>query len=91
LHGRYGVEEGTDVQRVLDEICKKRGYLQRQGEIDEQRGARALLDEFRGGKLGRITLERCDGSPDNGTPVRCGENEAQRSTGMGTPAGDERP
>ncbi len=57
---RYGVEEGPDARRVFEQICQKRGFLRRQGEIDDQRGAQVLLDEFRGGKLGRITLERCD-------------------------------
>jgi ribosome biogenesis GTPase A len=60
LATRYGVAEGPDAQRVFEDVCKKRGFLRRQGEIDDQRGARALLDEFRGGKLGRITLERCE-------------------------------
>lgn len=58
LNMRYGVEEGPDARVVLEAVCKKRGFLQKQGEIDMERGARALLDEFRGGKLGRITLER---------------------------------
>ncbi len=77
LKGRYGVEEDLDERRVLEDICRKRGFLLKQGEIDDQRGARALLDEYRGGKLGRITLERCG-------------DEAQRSTGDGTPDGDDR-
>ena len=61
LSARYAVKEQAEPQKMLEEICQKRGFLLRQGEIDVQRGARALLDEFRGGKLGRITLERCDG------------------------------
>jgi ribosome biogenesis GTPase A len=36
---------------------KKRGYLLSRGEIDTERMAKVLLDEFRGGKLGRFTLE----------------------------------
>ncbi len=68
MKARYGVEEGSDERKALEDICRKRGFLLKQGEIDDQRGARALLDEFRGGKLGRITLERCDGVAD-GTSV----------------------
>jgi ribosome biogenesis GTPase A len=60
LTARYGVEEGPEAYHVFEEICRKRGFLRKQGEIDDQRGAQVLLDEFRGGKLGRITLERCD-------------------------------
>ena len=72
---RYGVEEGPDARRVFEQICQKRGFLRRQGEIDDQRGAQVLLDEFRGGKLGRITLERCDS--DDGESAGSGGNEAQ--------------
>lgn len=39
-------------------IGKKRGMLISGGEIDEERTANMLLDEFRHGKIGRITLER---------------------------------
>lgn len=43
---------------ILEEIGRKRGMLVRGGEIDTERAANVLLDEYRGGKLGRITLER---------------------------------
>lgn len=36
---------------------RKRGFLMRRAQVDSQRMARVLLDEFRGGKLGRFTLE----------------------------------
>lgn len=35
----------------------RRGFLLRGGEIDEERTAKAVADDFRKGKLGRITLE----------------------------------
>jgi ribosome biogenesis GTPase A len=38
-------------------IGKKRGFLQGGGEINEERCAAMLLEEFRSGKIGRITLE----------------------------------
>ena len=59
LAGRYGVEPG-EAYETLAAICKKRGFLLRGGEPDIERGAKVLLDEFKGGKLGRITLERPD-------------------------------
>lgn len=59
IAGRYGVEEKGTAHEILEAICVKRGFLQRQGETDTERGAKVLLDEFRGGRLGRITLERC--------------------------------
>lgn len=42
---------------LLNVIGKKRGMLISGGEIDTERAAIMLLDEFRSGKLGRITLE----------------------------------
>lgn len=42
---------------LLLQAGKKRGFLISGGEIDTERMARILLDEFRGGKLGRISLE----------------------------------
>lgn len=57
VESRYGVSGEGEPIEVLGAICKKRGFLQRQGEIDIERGANILLDEFRGGRLGRITLE----------------------------------
>ena len=43
--------------RLLEIAGRKRGFLISGGEIDTERMARILLDEFRGGKLGRFTLE----------------------------------
>ncbi len=45
-------------QALLDGACLGRGFLLKGGQPDEERGARVVLDEFRAGKLGRITLER---------------------------------
>lgn len=42
---------------MLEQAGRKRGFLISGGEIDTERMARILLDEFRGGILGRITLE----------------------------------
>ena len=42
---------------LLEKAGRKRGFLMRGGQVDTQRMARVLLDEFRGGKLGRFTLE----------------------------------
>ena len=47
-------------QELMDAVCKGRGWLLRGGEYDYDRAARVVLDEFRGGKLGRITLENAD-------------------------------
>lgn len=49
--------EAIDSYELLNVIGKKRGMLISGGEIDTERAAIMLLDEFRSGKLGRITLE----------------------------------
>lgn len=56
---RYKVEPDPDAQgwELLERAAKKRGFLISGGEVDLERMANVLLDEFRGGKLGRITLE----------------------------------
>jgi len=41
----------------FDEICKKRGYILRGGHLDEERAAKAILTEFRGGKIGKYNLD----------------------------------
>ncbi len=43
---------------LLERIGKKRGFLISGGEINTQRAADTVLDEFRAGKLGRISLEK---------------------------------
>ena len=45
-------------QELLESVCFGRGFLLKGGQPDTERGARVVLDEFRGGKLGRITLEK---------------------------------
>ena len=60
LTARYDIEEtGTPVE-VLEAIGSKRGCLKKGGVIDYDRASRILLDEFRSGTLGRITLEKAD-------------------------------
>ena len=42
---------------LLKQAGKNRGFIMRGAEVDTERMARILLDEYRGGVLGRITLE----------------------------------
>ncbi len=64
LKNRYKISgEGN----VLVEIAKARGMLISGGEPDTERAAITLLDEFRGGKIGRITLDEPRGSSDEHT------------------------
>jgi len=53
-------EEENDIAwgyRILEAMGRKRGFVVRGGDVDTERMAKILLDEFRGGKLGRFTLE----------------------------------
>ena len=56
---RYKVEvmPEDDGYELLMKAGRKRGFVVRGGEVDTERMAKILLDEFRGGKLGRFTLE----------------------------------
>ena len=47
-----------DGWELLNAIGRKRGMLVSGGEVHTERAAITVLDEFRGGKLGRITLEK---------------------------------
>ena len=51
------VEQGDTGYELLEKAGRKRGFLMRGAQVDTERMARILLDEFRGGKLGRFTLE----------------------------------
>ena len=58
LGERYKLESlPNDDREVLLSIGKKRGYIISGGEIDIERTAIVILDEFRSGKIGRITLD----------------------------------
>ena len=50
-------ERVTGGERVLEMAGRKRGYLVSGGEVNTERMAKVLLDEFRSGKLGNFTLE----------------------------------
>ena len=59
IEDRYKISGISGLQgwEILEMIGKKRGFLIKGGEIDYERAAVIVADEFRGGKLGRITLE----------------------------------
>ncbi len=50
--------EGKEGWEIAELIGRKRGFLISKGEIDLERTAKMLLEEFRGGKLGKISLDR---------------------------------
>lgn len=67
LIARYRLESdisGFNGYTLLEQIGRKRGMLMRGGEIDTERAAAVFLDEFRAGKIGRITLEKVGAADD---------------------------
>lgn len=52
--------ENERILEILHVIGKKRGALISGGNIDEEKTAKIILDDFRSGKIGRITLERAE-------------------------------
>lgn len=62
LEERYKITGFEDMQpwEVLELIARKRGMIIRGGEVDETRVSVMLLDEYRAGKLGKITLDRLE-------------------------------
>lgn len=57
LSKRYGVEEEMECYAMLKEIAGKRGCLLKREEPDMKKAAALVLEDFRSGRLGRITLE----------------------------------
>jgi len=59
ITARYGISEEPDCPgyQLIEAMGKKRGYLLARGEINTERMAKVLLDEYRSGKLGLFTLE----------------------------------
>ena len=60
LSERYKISDFQDKEswEVLEMIGKKRGMMIKGGEIDYERASVMLLDEYRGGRLGTISLEK---------------------------------
>lgn len=57
LKERYGVrEEGTSLE-ILEEIARARGCLKKGDELDYGKTAGIIFDDFRSGRIGRITIE----------------------------------
>ena len=50
--------ENFNIYEIMQEIGKKRGAIVSGGQVDDEKVARIILDDFRSGKLGKITLEK---------------------------------
>ena len=61
LYARYKISQDFSYEmtyELLDEIGKKRGCLVKGGEVDYTKVANILFEEFRSGKIGKISLEK---------------------------------
>lgn len=59
LYARYKITEDCETpQDVVDAVCRNRGFFLSGERLDNLRGSRTIIEEFRAGKIGRITLER---------------------------------
>ena len=58
LKERYKLEtlDGTPLE-VYENICKNRGFLLKRGEYDYERCAKAVIEDLRSGKIGKIAFE----------------------------------
>lgn len=63
LSARYKIEnfESLAGYEIAELIGKKRGFVVSGGEINTERASRVVLDEFRGGLLGKVTFDRPEG------------------------------
>ena len=57
LTERYGITDFSEKLGMYEALCKRRGFILRGGEFDYERGASALIDDFRKGRVGKISLE----------------------------------
>ena len=60
VQGRYQVEEGGTGEEMLTRIAEKRACKKKGGELDLEKMASFVVDDFRGGRIGRVTLERTE-------------------------------
>lgn len=64
LTRRYGITDFSEKLGMYEALCKRRGFVTKGGEFDYERGAKALIDDFRKGRLGRVCLENASDYPD---------------------------
>ena len=60
IAGKYNIEETGDVYEVLNRIAESRHCIVRGNELDVEKAAALLMDDFRSGRLGELTLEYPD-------------------------------
>lgn len=61
LEKRYGITEGQDPPNILLSVAGKRNCVKKGNELDYSKAAALVVDEFRSGSLGKISLEFPEG------------------------------
>lgn len=75
LTARYGIPmQGLDGVALLEAVARRRGCLVKGGGLDLEKAALTLLDDYRSGKLGRISLE----TPQTRAQMRAAAAQAQQ-------------
>ncbi len=58
MANRYNIDESIDGYEIITAIAQSRNFIKKGGELDYDKSALTLIDEFRNGSLGLISLER---------------------------------
>ncbi len=61
LSARYELEEEKEPVEILEQVARNRNCVQKGNELDYSKAASLVIDEFRSGRLGKITLEFPEG------------------------------
>ena len=56
----YNQPENLNIYEIMQQIGRKRGAIISGGNVDDEKVSKIILDDFRSGRLGRITLEKCE-------------------------------
>lgn len=66
LVARYKkLEKGMTPEELLEGVCRSRGFILSGGVYDTERASRIVLDEFRAGKIARVTLDKASAEVEN--------------------------
>ncbi|MBQ2702146.1 MAG: 50S ribosome-binding GTPase, partial [Clostridia bacterium] len=57
LTERYGITDFSEKLGMYEAVCRRRGFMLKGGEFDYERGAKAIVDDFRKGRMGKLCLE----------------------------------
>ena len=52
--------ENINIYEIMQEIGRKRGCIISGGEVDDEKTSKIILEDFRSGKIGKITLEKVE-------------------------------